>query len=190
MKYGFYEKAAHIAIGIYLDMFDGAKTETVTNGVHQSVADLNESELRKMKNKAKKAKRKEQEEKAKAPIKPKPGNPKKMEEEPEKPAKKVFSAEQLESTKTPLNEATNFLKPLQDLLGDRLETHLAAFEISYRKEKPLLMLQAAKRALGIDTKHPKVIENIKKYFEFVSSKKPISNIVQSVLEANHIQICQ
>jgi len=188
MKYGFYEKAAHLAIGMYLAMHDGAKTETVTNGVHQSVADLNESELRKMKNKAKKAKKKEQDAKAKAQPKPKPGNQKKVEEEPEKPAKKVFSAEQLEATTTPLNEATNFLKPLQELLGDRIETHLAAFEISYRKEKPLLMLQATKRAHSIDEKHPKVLESIKRYHEYVSNKKHHSNAVQSVLEANDVQI--
>eukprot|EP00092_Neocalanus_flemingeri_P004109 GFUD01004421.1.p1 GENE.GFUD01004421.1~~GFUD01004421.1.p1 ORF type:complete len:752 (-),score=167.38 GFUD01004421.1:178-2433(-) len=187
IKYGFYEKAAHIAVHIYLAMHDGAKTETVTNGVHQSVADLNESELRKMKNKAKKAKRKEQEAKTKAETKPKIGNSKKMEDEPEKPAKKVFDAQQLAKTTTPLNEAINFLKPLQELLGDRIETHLAAFEIFYRKEKTLLMLQAAKRAHIIDKKHPKVIENVKKYNDYVSCKK-FQSTVQSVLEANDMQI--
>ena len=187
MKYGFYETTAHIAIGIYLDMHDGTKVEAVTNGVHQSVAHLNESELRKMKNKAKKAKRKEQEEKEKVQIKPKAGNTKKSEEEPEKPMKKVFNAEELEATKTPLDEASSFLKPLQELLADRLETHLAAFEISYRKGKPLLMLQAVRRAQAIDQEHTTVKENVKRYSEYISSKKQ-SNIVQSILEENYIKI--
>jgi len=188
VKYGFYEKGAHIAIDMYLAMHDGTKKETVSNGVNQSVTNLNESELRKMKNKAKKAQRKVQEATAKAQTKPKQINAKKTEEEPEKPAKKVFIAEQLEATTTPLEEAFNFLKPLQELLGDRLETHLAAFEISYRKEKPLLMLQAAKRAHSIDSNHPKVIGNIKRYQDYVSSKKPQSNAVLSVLETMTLQL--
>jgi len=189
MKYGFYEQAAHIAIGIYLDMHDDTKVVVTTNGVHQSVAELNESELRKMKNKAQKAKRKEQEEKTKAQTKQKPSNTKKPEEEPEKPVKKIFIAEELEATKTPLIEATVFLKPLQDLLPDKIETHLAAFEISYRKEKPLLMLQALKRCFAIDQKHPKVRENVKKYSEYVKSKE-LSGIVQGILEANDLSVCK
>ena len=188
MKYGFYEKAAHIAIGIYLDMHDGTKVEVVTNGVHQSVAELNESEVRKMKNKAKKAKRKEQEEKTKAQTKQKPSNTKKAEEEPEKPVKKIFIAGELEATKTPLIEATSFLTPLQDLLPGKIETHLAAFEISYRKEKTLLMLQALKRCLVIDQKHPKVRENVKKYSAYAKSKEQCK-IVQGIIEANDSSVC-
>jgi len=187
MKYGFYEKVAHIAIEIYLAMHDGTETESVTNGVHQSVAELNESEKRKLKNKAKKAKRKEQEEKAKTQTKPKQGNTKKVEEEPYKPAKKLFIANELEATKAPLNEATFFIKPLQELLADEIETHLAAFEISYRKEKPLLMLQAVQRSAAIDKEHPAVRENIKKYFEYLSNKKQ-QGIVEEILRANPIKI--
>merc|ERR1711970_472433 len=129
-----------------------------------------------------------QEEKSKAQTKQKPSNTKKPEEEPEKPVKKIFVAGELEATKTPLIEATVFLKPLQDLLPGKIETHLAAFEISYRKEKTLLMLQALKRCFAIDQKHPKVRENIKKYSAYVKSKE-LSRIVQGILEANDLSVC-
>ncbi len=39
-----------------------------------------------------------------------------------------------------------FLQPLQQLASGRLDTHLAAFEIYYRKRRPLLMLRALKKA--------------------------------------------
>merc|ERR1711874_760383 len=87
-------------------------------------------------------------------------NVKKVEDEPEKPTRKVYNAKELEAIKTPLKEATSFLKPLQELLSDKIETHIAAFEISYRKEKPLLMLQSLKRGLAINKEHPKILKNI------------------------------
>ena len=46
----------------------------------------------------------------------------------------------------PLDEAIKFLIPLQTLATERIETHLMAFEIYYRKGKALLMLQSIKRA--------------------------------------------
>lgn len=47
----------------------------------------------------------------------------------------------LERTEDPLGEAIHFLKPLQALSPNRIQTHLMAFEIYFRKGKPLLMLQ-------------------------------------------------
>lgn len=39
----------------------------------------------------------------------------------------------------PLEQAIKFLKPLQQLATDRIETHLMAFEIYYRKGENLLI---------------------------------------------------
>lgn len=49
----------------------------------------------------------------------------------------------LEQTEDPLGEAIHFLKPLQSLAANRIQTHLMAFEIYLRKDKPLLMLQVS-----------------------------------------------
>lgn len=50
--------------------------------------------------------------------------------------------------------ATDFLKPLQMLSKGIIETHLLTFEIYYRKNKLLIMLQALKRAYAIDPNNP------------------------------------
>lgn len=51
----------------------------------------------------------------------------------------------LERTEEPLAEAIHFLKPLQSLAPQRIQTHLMAFEIYLRKGKPLLMLQVLRK---------------------------------------------
>lgn len=38
----------------------------------------------------------------------------------------------------PLEEALRFLKPLQTLSGDTIETHIVAFEIYFRKGKRII----------------------------------------------------
>jgi peptide alpha-N-acetyltransferase len=44
-----------------------------------------------------------------------------------------------------------FLGPLQSLAADNIETHILAYEIYSRKDKPLLMLRSIRRALKV---HP------------------------------------
>ena len=56
-------------------------------------------------------------------------------------------------TSTPLDEAVRFLKPLQLLASDRMDTHVMAFEIYFRKDKLLLMLQSLKRGHLLDPHH-------------------------------------
>lgn len=41
-------------------------------------------------------------------------------------------------TEDPLGEALKFLKPLQELAADRIETHLMGFELYIRKSKSAL----------------------------------------------------
>lgn len=53
-------------------------------------------------------------------------------------------------TKTPLDDAMLFLKPLQQFASDAVATHAAAFEVYQRKNRPMLCLQATKRARAID----------------------------------------
>ena len=52
-----------------------------------------------------------------------------------------------------MEEAARFLKPLQLLASDNMQTHVLAFEIYFRKNKLLLMLQSLKRGHSLDPSH-------------------------------------
>lgn len=70
--------------------------------------------------------------------------------DPEAPQLDELVPEKLARPEDPLEKAIEFLKPLQALAKDNIETHLLAFEIYYRRNKVLLMLQSLKRAHNID----------------------------------------
>jgi len=67
------------------------------------------------------------------------------EEEMDSPAKDELLPEKLERPEDALAEAMKFLAPLQALAAKRHTTHVLAFEIHWRRKKPLLMLQCIKR---------------------------------------------
>ncbi|KAG8180877.1 hypothetical protein JTE90_015802 [Oedothorax gibbosus] len=90
--------------------------------------------------------------------------------------------DKLAKTEDPLGQAIRFLRPLQTLASERLETHLLAFEIYCRKDKLLLMLQSIKRAWLIDPKHPKLHSNLVRLYNAVSSRKDIPAPMQTVLK--------
>lgn len=64
--------------------------------------------------------------------------------------------EKLERPDDALEKAIDFLKPLQLLAKENIETHLLAFEVYSRKSKILLMIQSLKRARSLDAEHPQV----------------------------------
>ena len=138
--FGFFEEVAQIAVSIYLELHDRATGVIAPEEEKENLA-LSESEKRKLRNKAKKAQQKEKEAKSKG--KPKP---EKVEAECLTPQKITYSPRELESTTSPMEEALRFLAPLQDVLGDRISTQLLVFEVALRRNKPLLMLRAVKRA--------------------------------------------
>jgi peptide alpha-N-acetyltransferase len=70
--------------------------------------------------------------------------------DPEAPVLAELIPEKLARPEDPLGKAIEFLKPLQLLTSGLIETHLMTFEIYYRKNKLLIMLQALKRAYAID----------------------------------------
>ncbi len=55
--------------------------------------------------------------------------------------------EKLERPENALEEAIKFLRPLQALASKRVDTHVLAFDIYWRRRRPLLMLQSVKRGL-------------------------------------------
>ena len=142
---------------------------------------LSASEQKKLKNKAKKALKKEMESKAKGPG-GKQKEKEKVEAECLTPQKTTYCAKDLENVKDPLAEAESFLKPLLDLLGHRLTTHQAAFEIALRKEKPLLMLRAIQGASRAATGRDDVKwmgETLRKFLGGVKLSPVITSVLNS-----------
>ena len=176
--YGFYEETALLAIRIYLDIFD-RRRKGGDSTLESEPAQLSASEQKKLKNKAKKALKKEIESKSKGQG-GKQKEKEKVEAECLTPQKSTYVAKDLENVADPLAEATLFLKPLLDLLGDRLTTHEAAFEIAQRKEKPLLMLRAVLggRRVAAGSREVKSMEE--KLSKFQAAAK-LSSAVASVL---------
>lgn len=79
-----------------------------------------------------------------------------QETDPEAPQLDELIPEKLERPEDPLEKAIEFLKPLQLLANNNIETHLLGFEVYLRKNKILLMIQCIKRAVKIDPEHPQL----------------------------------
>ena len=83
----------------------------------------------------------------------------------------------------PLMEALKFLKPLQEMFPESLSTHFAAFDIYFKKDKPLLMLKAVNQLQCIDKSDKKVIETVTKFYDYVTKyKSSLSEYVLSVIK--------
>jgi len=171
----FYKKAAHCAINVYLHLHDKPLKDNAN--INDSNPDnLNPSELKKLRNKQRKAQKKaelEKQNQQQAAAKKEMHNKaqkKNNEEELDSPAKDDLVPEKLERPEDPLGEAIRFLTPLQMLASNCLNTHLFAFEIYYRKEKPLLMLQSIKRALKVNASDPRLHGCLIRFQKFVEER--------------------
>ncbi|XP_035892873.1 N-alpha-acetyltransferase 15, NatA auxiliary subunit [Anopheles stephensi] len=153
-RHPFYFKAAKCAIEVYLRLFD--KPLAAESAVEElDIENLPAPELKKLRNKQRKAqKKKAEQENAQSKE-----NQKKeqycrkqlyQDGDPEAPQLDELIPEKLARPDDPLEKAIEFLKPLQQLAKDNIETHLMAFEIYLRRNKLLLMLQSLKRARKID----------------------------------------
>lgn len=184
----FYEKTATVAIKTYIRLYDKPLQETDDNN-DKNAADLDPSELKKLKNKAKKAKRKAEQEKAAAEQDKKRKelhnkNKKKNDEELDSPAKDELVPEKLARPDDPLEEAVKFLTPLLSLSTKNINTHLLAFEIYYRKGKVLLMLRAIKQALEVDPSHTQLHSCLARFVHFISTNKNLPDAVRKVVLAS------
>merc|ERR1719509_105347 len=156
----FYEKTATVAIKTYIRLYD-RPLQDADDSNEKNAADMDPSELKKLKNKAKKAKAKAEREKAAAEQDKKRKelhnkNKKKNDEELDSPAKDELVPDKLARPEDPLEEAVRFLTPLLTLAAGNINTHLLAFEIYYRRGKPLLMLRAVRQVLA--AAQPKLLD--------------------------------
>ncbi|KAH9643790.1 hypothetical protein HF086_002288 [Spodoptera exigua] len=123
------------------------------------IENLAPSELKKLRNKQRKAKRKAEQEsalQAQVQVKREQHHKARQQQEqgdPEAPQLDELIPDKLARAEDPLEQALKFLQPLRTLAADRIDTHLMAFEIYFRKDKPLLMLQSIKRAHRLDPEH-------------------------------------
>ena len=183
-----FAKAAHCAIQVYLRLHDKPVTDDDKLG-EIDVESLDPSELKKLRNKQKKAKRKAEQEKAQQREQQARKDlhnkaQKKNDEELDAPQKDELVPEKLERPEKPLEEALKFLLPLQAHLSKEVSTHVFAFEIYFRKRKPLLMLQSANRAAQAakgDVFDPRVHQCFVKLQRFIE-QETFNDVVSKVIK--------
>ncbi|XP_051982527.1 N-alpha-acetyltransferase 15, NatA auxiliary subunit-like isoform X2 [Xyrauchen texanus] len=181
----FYFKASYTAIQIYLNLHDNPLTDD-SKELQADTENLTDKELKKLRNKQRRAQKKAQleEEKKNAEKEKQLKNQKKKKEEDDEEIggpKEELIPEKLARVENPLDEAVKFLTPLKSLVKNKIDTHLLAFEIYFRKEKFLLMLQSVKRAYAIDPDHPWLHQCLVRFFKEVSESKDLVESVSMVL---------
>ncbi|CAJ0941038.1 unnamed protein product, partial [Mesorhabditis belari] len=155
-----YYQAAKCAAKIYLRMLDrpGDIFDISECGEEMSAEEIKKMKRKQAKVKARAAEKEQQKTKGVA------GQVEKQtkKEEGIEPVGINIDPEELLKTKTPLDEALKFIAPVIDLGCTHVTGYLLGFEIYYRKEKPLRMLQCLKAAQKIDQAHPLLhIANVK-----------------------------
>ncbi|XP_028170325.1 N-alpha-acetyltransferase 15, NatA auxiliary subunit-like, partial [Ostrinia furnacalis] len=159
-----------------------------------STENLAPSELKKLRNKQRKAKRKAEQESALAAqvqVKREQHHKARQQQEqgdPEAPQLDELIPDKLARAEDPLEQALKFLQPLRTLAADRIDTHLMAFEIYYRKEKPLLMLQSLKRAWRLDSAQHHLHDCLVRFRCWLDAAPPLQAAVAAVVRAETDQM--
>lgn len=183
-RHPFYYKAAKIAIEIYLHLNDHPVTDS-DNDKLPNAENLSASELKKLKNKMRKKEKKAAQEKAKQEEQEKKDHSTKRQQDQDLdgPKEEELVPDKLEKVENPLEQAIKFLKPLQLLASESIETHICAYEIYSRKDKLLLMLQSLKRGCQVDRDHPQLHVYLLRYRNLVTKRKAtLPPVVVTVIE--------
>ncbi|KAF9115827.1 N-alpha-acetyltransferase 15, NatA auxiliary subunit [Mortierella sp. AM989] len=167
----FYVRAAHKTIECYIYLFDhpeGSDTEEMEG--------MTDAEKKKYRNKQRKAKAMQEAEGVKKAIVNADSSKKsagKADEDPE--GTKYLKAE------NPLAEALKFLKPLQSLAAERIETHLHGFNIYIRQNKLLLALKSLLKAIKIEPNSAELHEQLVR-FALAVQKASLAPSVKTVID--------
>ncbi|XP_074530472.1 N-alpha-acetyltransferase 15, NatA auxiliary subunit a [Halichoeres trimaculatus] len=185
-QHPFYCKAAQTAIQIYLTVHDKPLTDNSKES-QEDTENLTDKELKKLRNKQRRAQKKAalEEEKKNAEKEKQLKNQKRKKEDDDEEVggpKEELIPEKLAKPDNPLEEAVKFLIPLKNLVRNKIETHLLAFEIYFRKEKYLLMLQSIKRAVAIEPDHPWLHQCLVRFFKGVTESTDLPEAVRTVLK--------
>lgn len=190
----FYFKAAKVAIDVYLYLHDNPlKNQSSDEQLNQE--NLTPSELKKLKNKERKAKKRaELEQQAAAAAAEKKGQHQKSKQtnsedgdSHQQDNAEELMPDKLAATTDPLQQAIKFLEPLLTLAANNIETHILAYEIYSRKDKPLLMLRSIRRALKVDPENETVQRLLRKFQETMNSRvaslpEPLQEFMKKELE--------
>lgn len=152
--HAFYRKAAKGAVEAYLALADKPKN---ANGADEN--NMTEAEKKKAKSKARKAELKAQD--TNKMKKEEPQNPKKQ--DAKRPVDQDPNGEKYLNTTTPLEDALQFIKPLQLLAPNDVETHALGFEIYLRQSMWLLALRCLVKTSEIDKSHPSIAPNLERF---------------------------
>ncbi|TSO15269.1 N-alpha-acetyltransferase 15, NatA auxiliary subunit [Bagarius yarrelli] len=142
-RHPFYFKAAQTAIQIYLNLHDNPLSDDSKESQADNIT-LTDKEMKKLRNKQRRAQKKAQleEDKKNAEKEKQLKNQKKKKEEDEEEVggpKEELIPEKLAKIENPLEEAVKFLIPLKNLVKNKIETHLLAFEIYFRKGAKMMV---------------------------------------------------
>ncbi|KAL8581006.1 N-alpha-acetyltransferase 15, NatA auxiliary subunit [Nucella lapillus] len=179
----FYFKAARIAIQIYLHLHDHPLADGEQDS-HLDAENLTPAELKKMKRKQRKAQKKAEmeQQKQKAEMERREQNKNKANDgEMDGPKEEELVPDKLARTDEPLEQAIKFLKPLQLLEAENVDTHNLAYDIFSRKGKLLLMLQSIKRGIAADPNDPKLHTCLVKFQIYVKGQGDLPSPVQTVI---------
>lgn len=198
----FYFIAAKIAIQVYLKLYDSPVGDSQLNN-DINTANMTASELKKLKNKDRREKLREAAEKdknTKANTSNNVNNSSNVTNNEKKTdgesnvnegTLEPLVPHKLERTEDPLGEAMRFLRPLQSLARDQIDTHILSFEIHQRKGKVLLMLQSLKRAVIIDPHNATVIQQLSLFLNLVEeTKEQLKTHVQEVLTQELVKLIE
>jgi peptide alpha-N-acetyltransferase len=186
----FYFRAAKIAIEVYLKLYDNPLGEDEMIG-NVNTANMTPSEIKKLRNKDRKEKLK----KEKQEIQEKQMNNANSNHTEKNntdsvgsdPVLEPLDAAKLQRPDDPLSEALKFLRPLQLLARDRRDTHFLSFEIHYRRNKVMLMLQSLKRALKLNAdSHPVFQRQLRLFHQKIEEQK--EQLSQPVIEVLHSEL--
>ncbi|KAG0253742.1 N-alpha-acetyltransferase 16, NatA auxiliary subunit [Mortierella polycephala] len=152
-SHAYYVRATQNAVRCYVALFDKPNGED-----SEEMEGMTDAEKKKFRNKQRKAELKAQKEaeekKAQAVLEiTKKGG--KVDEDPE--------GLKYSKTEDPLGAALKFLKPLQELAAERIETHLMSFEIYIRKNKLLLALKSLLKSIKIDANNATLHEQLVRF---------------------------
>ncbi|OQR72637.1 N-alpha-acetyltransferase 15 [Tropilaelaps mercedesae] len=172
----FYFRAARIAIQTYLKLHDNPLGHKKAEQ-DELESTLSKSELKKLRNKQRKAM-----EKLRMEEKENKDKDKKAPSTEEDKVDDGLSPDKLERPTNALDEAIRFLRPLQDLTPNNIDTHLLSYEIFRRRDKPLLMLQSLVRAHRLQPDHPTLHGCLAHFLSTVVVNKELSSPVKAVIE--------
>ncbi|KAI9268981.1 NMDA receptor-regulated protein 1-domain-containing protein [Phascolomyces articulosus] len=170
----YYLKAAKGAVESYLAIADKPSD---SNGIDES--GMTEAEKKKARSKARKAELKAQktnEKKEEVPAAKKQADGTKL------PVDQDPNGDKYLHTKTPLEDAMQFIKPLQQLAPNSIDTHNLGFEVYIRQSQWVLALRSLLKVTEINKEDPSLKTNTERFKKAVEAASPLDPSIQKIVD--------